>query len=208
MGGSDRLCWGGRGLHLLSGQAMQDLYPISVREPIDKTGSVVVGLLVAFGIVALGSRAAEGTPLAWIVVVPVSIALIALAWRFRRMCIRIGPGGIAVLNPWKTSFVEWGDIHRISVGNPDAFFWTSAPVAHLRSGGVVSMPAIQSPNLITRPENRFGDQATDFLNALLDAAGSPARDLSLVEIRQIAGRFEIPVRTRHSSHAARTSTSP
>lgn len=173
---------------------MRDRYPISVREPIDKTGAVVVGLLVAFGVVALGYKASEGTPLAWILVVPVSAALTLLAWRFWRMCIRVGPSGILVVNPWRTSVVEWSDMRRISVGNPDAYFWTSAPVVHLRAGGLVSMPAVQSPNLIVRPENRFGDRATEFLNSLLDAAGSPARELSLAEIREIAGRFDMPIR--------------
>lgn len=178
---------------MLDQDAPKHRYPISVREPIDKAGTIFVALLVAFGVTALAKDASTGNMLGWLIVAPGSVALIVLAWRFRRMCVRIGPSGLLVANLTKTSPVAWGEIRSVTIGDSNAWFWTGAPVLNLRAGGHVPMPAIQSPNSVTRPNNKFGDRAAEFLNALLDLSAIPDQEMSEEQIRAVAAKFDIPV---------------
>lgn len=142
---------------------------------------------------ALGGRAASLGAIGLLIVTPTIVVLVTIGWRFRMMCVRIGPLGLLVTNPTKTTPVSWGEIRSASVGDPNAWFWTGAPVLNLREGGRVSMPSLQSPNSVTRPDNRFGDRASDFINALIDLSAITDQEMTVDRIREIAAKFEMPI---------------
>lgn len=75
--------------------------------------------------------------------------------------------GLKIVNPLHSFDVPWSEIESFELGYPEAWVWTWFPVLVDRAGRRIPMPAIQSPNPMTRPKNNYGAKAADALRSTL-----------------------------------------
>ena len=88
-----------------------------------------------------------------------------LYFRSARAGIYVLDGGIRIVNPLRTSFVEWDAVRCFRRG--EGGFFPKVAFAVLCDGTEVRIFGIQGPNPATRPHNRDAEHLIDQLNAAL-----------------------------------------
>jgi hypothetical protein len=166
-----------------------------LREPIDRAGVVVLPFFLGFCVLLLIPKVQETGFAGWVILSPGLVFFAYLLWRFTRLGIGLGPGGILIRNPVRDYQLAWDEIESFGETNPNGTVWTLSPSVKLRDGKLISLNAVQSPNPVTRPKNHFGDEATAFLNALLaESRLSSETAIGIEAIKELGLKHKMPLR--------------
>jgi hypothetical protein len=131
----------------------------------NRVGAAGIILISIYPFVAGVSNLTSGDTGIAVFMLILSVAGVFIAVRLGLVNVVALPEVLYVRNTFRKLAIPWTEIDHFELGRNDPF--AIVGVAVLRNGRRVTLHAIQPPNRLGRPRNRFAEEAIDSLNRLL-----------------------------------------